>query len=189
MSTKVVQDLRLYLFLEQIDEDIAKTTGDGGCPFCGGILHRANYGRKPRGGPENLKWDRRFSFCCAEEGCRRRRTPPSVRFLGRKVYVGVVVVLVTSMMHGASPKRAWTLQNELDIDRRTLKRWREWWLKTFVETKFWKARRGDFVPPLEEGSLPLSLVNGFGRTRKGVVAVMEFLGPITTTWGEAEVAF
>lgn len=189
MSTKVVQDLRLYLFLEQIDEDLAETTGDGRCPFCGGILHCANYGRKPRGGPDGLKWDRRFSFCCAEEGCRRRRTPPSVRFLGRKVYVGVVVVLVGSMMHGPDAKRMWTLHRELGIDRRTLERWRDWWLETFVETRFWKAKRGDFMPPLDEGSLPLSLVNCFGRTTEELVALMRFLSPITTTWGEAEMAF
>jgi hypothetical protein len=30
-------------------------------------------------------------------GCRRRRTPPSVRFLGRRVYVGFV--LVAAMQH------------------------------------------------------------------------------------------
>jgi len=29
----------------------------------------------------------RFSFCCARDGCRTRKTPPSFRFLGRKVYL------------------------------------------------------------------------------------------------------
>ena len=188
MDLRLMQEPKLYAFLERVDHDISEETRKEGCP-CGGVLHRARYRRAPRGGPESLKWDTRSSFCCAKEGCRRRRTPPSVRFLGRKVYVGVVVVLVTAMMHGPDAKRMWTLHNELGIDRRTLKRWREWWLKSFVATKFWKGRRGDFVPLLDEASLPLSLVNGFGRTRKGVVALMEFLSPITTTWGEAEVAF
>jgi hypothetical protein len=30
-------------------------------------------------------YGQRFSFCCAVGGCRKRTTPPSLRFLGRKV--------------------------------------------------------------------------------------------------------
>ncbi|HRZ54915.1 MAG TPA: hypothetical protein P5525_05600 [Candidatus Paceibacterota bacterium] len=46
------------------------------------------------GGP---RWQVRFSLCCGKEGCRRRNTPPSVRFLGRWVYAGLVVILVAAM--------------------------------------------------------------------------------------------
>jgi hypothetical protein len=42
-------------------------------------------------GPEH---DRRLSFRCAVDGCRARTTPPSLRFLGPKVYLATVVVLV-----------------------------------------------------------------------------------------------
>lgn len=49
---------------------------------------------------------KRLSFCCARPGCRRRVTPPSVRFLGRRLYVAAVVVLVTAMAPGVTPKRA-----------------------------------------------------------------------------------
>ena len=45
----------------------------------------------------------------------------------------------------------------LQIDSRTLKRWRQWWLDSFVRSSFWKAARARFMPPLCERTLPLSL--------------------------------
>jgi hypothetical protein len=58
----------------------------GGCT-CGGVRHSARYPRKPRAlqGMLDERYQNRLSFCCAREGCRRRSTPPSVRFLGRKL--------------------------------------------------------------------------------------------------------
>ena len=63
------------------------------------MLHSARYRRKPRGRPAGLgeEHDWRFSFCCARDGCRTRRTPPSFRFLGRKVYLATMVVLIAIM--------------------------------------------------------------------------------------------
>ena len=58
--------------------------------------------------------------------CRRRHTPPSGRFLGRRVYAGVVVVLVSAMIHGLKPQRVCGLREALGIDARTLERWRQW---------------------------------------------------------------
>jgi hypothetical protein len=54
-------------------------------------------------------------------------TPPSVRFLGRRVWLAVVVTLLCVMVHGASARRARKLREELGVDRRTLERWRRWW--------------------------------------------------------------
>jgi hypothetical protein len=118
-------------------------------------FHRADYDRKPRGGPQ---WDRRYSFCCAEEDCRRRRTPESVRFLGRRVYAGLVVVLVTVMIHGLKPGRVRRIREALQIDSRTVKRWRQWWLDNFVRSSFWKAARARFMPPLCERTLSFFVV-------------------------------
>ena len=89
-------------FLFTVDERLAEEAREAGCP-CGGPLHRANYPRQPRGGCANLpeSYGHRLSFCCARDGCRKRTTPPSVRFLGRKVFLGAVVVLVAAMRHGA----------------------------------------------------------------------------------------
>jgi hypothetical protein len=71
------------------------------CPRAG-PLHRAVYGRKPRGGPADLPEAVavRLSFCCGREGCRRRVLPPSVLFWGRRVYWGGVVLVLTALREG-----------------------------------------------------------------------------------------
>jgi hypothetical protein len=171
-------DQELHRLLEKVDADLAQEARQKGCLFCGGKLHRADYGRKPRGGPQ---WDQRYSFCCAEEDCRRRRTPESVRFLGRRVYAGLVVVLVTVMIHGLKPGRVRRIREALQIDSRTVKRWRQWWLESFVRSSFWKAARARFMPPLCESTLPLSLWLSFELgQRQPLLAVLQFLRQITT---------
>jgi hypothetical protein len=180
---KLLQDRRLYEFLEQVDKDFAWKAKSVGCEHCGAVLHRADFNRKPRGGPSWDTWDRRYSFCCSRDGCRKRKTPPSVRFLGRKVYVGVVGVLVSAMMHGPSEHRLHRLQSRLGgtIDRRTLKGWLKWWTEIFVQWPFWKAARGRFARRMAEARMPLELVEAFGAWQMdGLVKLMKFLSPITT---------
>lgn len=175
---KLFQDRRLYEFLEQVDKEFACQAQSSGCEHCGFVLHRGDYPRKPRGGPS---WDIRYSFCCARDGCRKRKTPPSVRFLGRKVYVGVVVVLASAMMHGANEQRLKRLKQVLPIDRRTLKRWRQWWTQIFVQCTFWRSRLGRFRRPIAEEAMPFSLVEAFGAHQmEGLAKLMKFLSPVTT---------
>src|SRR5438105_1196935 len=87
-------------------------------------VKNVRYPRKPRGIPDQLQEDhsRRSSFCCAEEGCRKRRTPASFRFLSRRVYVGAVVVLVAALRHGATAARVAALRALVGVSRRTLER-------------------------------------------------------------------
>lgn len=177
-------DPELFQLLEKVDADLAAEARSKGCPLCGGKLHRSDYERKPRGGPQ---WDLRFSLCCAQEGCRRRQTPPSVRFMGRRVYAGLVVVLVSAMLHGLKPERVRRLQEALGIDRRTLERWRQWWLVTFVESSFWREVRARFMPPLCHQTMPLSLCVSFAVERRDrLLELLKFLTPITTpsAWKE-----
>jgi len=47
--------------------------------------------------------------------------PESVQFLGRSVYAGLVVVLVTVMIHGLKPGRVRRIREALQIDSRTVK--------------------------------------------------------------------
>jgi len=179
---KLLRDRKLYEWLERVDIDLAAKVQAEGCSDCGAKLHRGNYKRKPRGGVAEAVegWVKRLSFCCSQEGCRKRKTPPSVRFLGRKVYLGVVVVLVAAMMHGLSAKRVERLRTALGMDRRTLQRWREWWAETFLKGDFWKTVRGRFRRRLNETIMPLSLIETFGaRRREGMVKLLEFLAPIT----------
>jgi hypothetical protein len=173
-----LQDGRVYELLEKVDRDLAVKAQAEGCEHCGGALHRGDYPRKPRGGPG---WEKRYSFCCSREDCRKRKTPASVRFLGRKVYVGVVVVLVSAMMQGLSEGRVKRLRQALGIDRRTLLHWREWWVRTFVRGVFWRAERGRFRQTIVEEKMPLCLVSVFGAEQlEGLVRLMSFLLPITT---------
>jgi hypothetical protein len=58
------------------------------------------------------------------------------------------------------------LRKSLGIDRRTLERWRQWWLETFVQSSFWKAARARFMPSVCEQTLPGSLAEAFGIGRR-----------------------
>ena len=146
-----------------------------GCLYCGDKLYRGNYKRKPRGG---LQWAQRFSFCCAR--CRRRRTPESVRFLGRRVYAGLVVVLVSAMAHGLKPERVRRLREVLQIDVRTLERWRRWWRDDFPLTPLWQAACARFMPPVATKHCPASLLERFvGDAEEALMRLLVFLSPLT----------
>jgi hypothetical protein len=111
-----------------------------------------------------------------------------VRFLGRRVYAGLVVVLVSAMIHGLKPPRVQRLREVLGIDRRTLERWRQWWLGLFVGSSFWREARARFMPPLCQKTLPLSLCRSFAveERRDRLLDLLLFLAPITTppAWEE-----
>ena len=164
--------------IENADQDLANLVHEQPCSHCGGKLHWANYLRSPRG--MNTK-ALRFSLCCSKEGCRRRQTPESIRFLGRKVYPGMIVVLVSAMNHGPSQKRVAQIRKTLAVSRATLNRWRKWWLSHFVQSAFWKAARARFMPIISESAMPASLCERFGTDHlPGMLSLLKFLGPITT---------
>src|SRR5690606_28316267 len=129
-----------WLLLFQIDEDLAAQVRAEGCRSCGGPLHSAHFRRKPRGVARRLLDDSigtRLSFCCARDGCRRRHTPASVRFLDRRVFLGAVVVLVTALSSGLSGKRVAVLCEQFDVSVRTLRRWQGVWRGRGVTTAMW----------------------------------------------------
>ncbi len=168
----------LWTVLTQIDADLADQAWARGCPQCGGTLHRADYPRKVRGVREET---RRHSFCCAREACRRRATPESVRFLGRRVYAGFIVVLLTALRHGWSMHRVRVAQEQFGVDRRTLDRWRHWWLAHFAASRAWRVARARLLTPVEEASLPWSLWEHFrSNTDEPMVGLMRFLSPWST---------
>jgi len=175
-----------WSFLFSVDQDLAQRTRDKACS-CGGRLHRADYPRKPRGAedlPEDYAY--RFSFCCAREGCRKRATPPSVRFLGRKVYLFAVVVLVSAMRQGPSPRRVRELSELFGADRRTIARWQVFWREHVPQTPFWKIARGRLPTTAASILLPRSLLDAFldGKDPcRGWGHLLRFLSPITITGG------
>ena len=101
MCHALLQTPAFFALLRRIDEDLMKVARDRGCCHCGSVLHSANYPRKPRGCPPAAHPDcnTRLSLCCA--GCRKRMTPDSVRFLGRRVWLAIVLVLRSSRATGA----------------------------------------------------------------------------------------
>jgi len=182
---KLIDAATFYHVLERIDAELAETTRRARCRTCEGVLHTANYPRKPRGGPADLpaSYRVRASYCCAVDGCRTRATPPSVRFLGRRVYLGAVVVLASALQHGVSAFRASRLKALFGASRQTLARWRSWWLEAFPASRFWQSQRGRFMPAVDETALPLALVERFGRDNdedNAVVALLALLHPIST---------
>jgi hypothetical protein len=114
------------------------------------------------------------------DGCRKRTTPPSLRFLGRKVYLATVVTLLSAMLHGTTPARLTRLSIVPGIDRRTLARWRAWWLSTFIDGPFALIAKATFVPPVDIASLPASLLDRFAGGIAGqLTSLLRFLGPLT----------
>lgn len=172
--------IREYLF--RCDRKLAEKVRKGGCPRCSGRLHQANYPRKPRGDAGNSRPVIRRSFCCGVEGCRKRATPRSLRFLGRKVYLGLTFVIAGVLGQGGSGVGTRQLQELLGVSRRTLQRWRRWWTTLLVESRFWRAAQGRFETPISPADLPRELLDRFdGDACARLLALLRFLSPITTT--------
>ena len=174
----LIQNPNFLRLLLQIDADLAAQMHAGGCS-CGGVLHRANYPRKPRACPKEVRADfeSRLSFCC--NLCRKRATSASVRFLGRRVYLGLIVVL--------APQRRTTLSavavqviDALAIPERTIARWRHWWLQLFCLTPLWQAACARFMPPVQTINLPASLIERFsGGAAEVAMRLLAFLRPLS----------
>lgn len=183
MYQSLLRDSSFFTLLLRFDEDLAGAARGAGCT-CGGVLHSARYRRKPRGGPAELGEEHamRWSFCCAREGCRRRLTPPSVRFLGRKVYFAVLVLLLPVLREGPTPERLRRLEALFTVSRRTLLRWRRWWQETVAASRFFEALRGRWPRPVAAAALPGSLVAAFSAiplASDRVLAVLRCLLPVT----------
>ena len=182
MYQAVLADAKFHEQLLAFDRDLAATARAARCWRCSGVLHSASYQRKPRGGPAELgqEYADRFSFCCAVDGCRKRSTPPSLRFLGRRVYLATVVTLISAMLLGTTPARLARLSDVPGIDRRTLARWRAWWRSTFTDSPFAPIAMGAVAPPIDIAGLPVSLLERFaGELREQLIALLRFLGPLT----------
>jgi len=178
----VLADAKFHEQLLVFDRDIAASARAARCRLCGGALHSSSYDRKPRGGPAGLgqEYAERFSFCCAVDGCRTRATPPSLRFLGRHVYLATVVTLISAMQLSITSSRLARLSVVPGLDRRTLARWRAWWRSTFTDSPFAPVAKAAVVPPIDIAALPVSLLERFaGDVGEKLIALLRFLGPLT----------
>lgn len=164
MLTDLLLEEKFFAVLTGLDAEIAEKVAASGCPHCGGPLYRANYERKPRGGQiaaTGEAFSIRHSLCCGREGCRRRALPPSLRFLGRRVYVGAVVLLAS-----VAAQLLWALRDAraaTGVPGRTLRRWGLWWREAFPQSSTWAELRARFAPPPpDEIALPHSLLSRLG---------------------------
>jgi hypothetical protein len=182
MGQALLTDLRFHRLLLGFDQDLARSACARGCPYCHGVLHSARYWRKPRGLPVGLgeEYRQRFSYCCAVQECRKRKTPVSLRFLGPKVYGAAIIVLVSALSGGAKSTAMRRLQELVGVSRRTVTRWHRWWCETFVSTPFWQSARASFDTPVSTAALPASLLERFsGDPANQLLDVLRFLGPLT----------
>jgi hypothetical protein len=180
MQASILSDPRLLAILFKIDTDLAEETRGKGCPFCSGRLHSARYRRKPRGPvPPGSPYTWRHSFCCSAEDCRRRATPPSALFLGRRVYLGVVVVLAAALSGGLTRRRVERLRGVFGVDQRTLERWREWWQEVFPTTRVWKEACSRFMASAKRVCASWLVAEFGGRTLDGMAKLLRFLAPLS----------
>ena len=191
MLPESLWNCKRWEFLFLIDCREAERVRRRGCGRCGGALHVADYARKPRGVPcllaaARAELARRHSFCCGD--CRRREMPASVRFFGRRVYVGLLFVLLPALLGERGPSAALSACRRLRLSVRTLRRWRCWW-RAFSRSRIWRAHRGRLLLADCVG-LPGDLVAGFRPRGSVAVAVRALLLLREGSWPveEGEVA-
>ena len=184
-------EARFLASLGEIDAAYAEQVHSAGCPVCGGALDRADYPRKPRGelGDAAEAYKRRRSFCCRREGCRKRATPPSLRFFGRKVYIAVMVIVASAAARATSITGRGKARRVHGVPVRTVQRWLAWWRAVFALSAFWTEAKAFFAKPVEVGALPGSLLSRFrGGRAEALEKMLRFTAPLTTTSVKARIA-
>jgi hypothetical protein len=168
--------------LRAVDGEIVARAAREPCRDCGGPLHRGDYPRKPRGGllaGAAEAWGRRFSLCCGRDGCRHRATPPSVRFLGRRVYVGAVVILASALALAVMSAGAGLRMT--GVPTRTTRRWRRWWGGPFLMSAPFIDLSARLVPALDRHALPASLLERLADDLDPAVArLLGWIAPLST---------
>lgn len=177
---ELLEDEKFFegLFIEDAKE--GEKVHAAGCPHCGGKLHQAHFPRKVRGiGEAASQWfQRRFSYCCSR--CRRRQTPASLRFLGRKVYAGAAVLVAAIMALSGSLAEAMRL---VGAAQRTVRRFRRWFGEKLLATDFWKGSSGTLGLPPEPRRMPLSLLERFvaDDDAERLLLGLRFLSPLSAS--------
>ena len=165
--------------LTTIDTAIVARAAEEPCRDCGGPLYPGDYPRKPRGGLLAIAaeaWGRRFSLCCGRDGCRHRATPPSVRFLGRRVYVGAIVVLASAVALAAVTVSAGI--RTTGVPARTTR----WWRGPFTASGPFVDLSARLVPAPDRARLPASLLERLAGDEPSAIAkLLAWVAPLTTT--------
>lgn len=181
MFDQLILGREFFELLEQGDQVVVALASAEPCAACGGRLHRGDYDRKPRGGLFGRAGEtsvRRFSLCCGDDGCRKRATPPSLRFLGRRVYVGAVVILVSIVAEALVA--AGEIRARTGVPARTARRWLSWWRGPFLGTEVFAWLRARLIG-VATATVPASIVERFeGSMKDQVRTMLGFLAPLST---------
>ena len=104
----------------------------------------------------------------------------------RKVYLGAMVILISAMRQGPTPRRVHELSTLFGADRATIARWQAFWRDHIPQTPFWKVARARLIPVADLVALPLSLLDAFLRTKDPYQDwghLLRFLSPLTIPGG------
>lgn len=183
MSYNFLGNANFHFLLNSIDQDLANQRQLQGCFECGHKLHQANYPRSPVGILARFRnhYDERLSFCC--DTCRKRITPPSVKFFGRRWYPAPLFILISALMRGITEYLLAQVKQHFGIavSESTWKRWRRWWREKFTATTFWKQAKG-LIPQVFEINRPFprALLAVFQGTLEAKMCfLLKFLSPLT----------
>ena len=128
MYQNFMYDANFHELLCSIDQEFTNKAMQQGCVYCGSKLYQADYPRSPFGLPAQFRplYNERYSLCCST--CRKRVTPPSVRFFGRRWFPAPFLVLISILMNGASDRRLVQVKRHFGIavSKSTWRRWRGW---------------------------------------------------------------
>ena len=175
--------------LLSFDREIIEKAHGKPCPYCQGkdkgTLHRADYVRRVDGidisGIADHDKNRRFSLCCSKDGCRKRHTVASARFIGRTTYSSTVVLLAMILHQGYSRRRYRQLHRLFGLNRKTIDRWVAKWRSEFIKTPFYRRMSGSFIPPPEILNIPRSILVRFeGKLLNKLLELAKYLSPISS---------
>src|SRR3990167_215610 len=184
MSQNFLSKSSFHAHLTEIDRELANICAEKGCVYCGGKLHQADYPRSPMGMPHSFRdcYSRRISFCCSN--CRKRTTPPSVRFFGRRWYPAPLFIFISIMTCGINKRRIALMEKQfgLVIRESTWRRWRKWWRDKFVITKCWQQAKGQLPPcdGITQGPFPRVIFNLYaGNIEEKMLLFLSFVSLLT----------
>ncbi len=107
--------------------------------------------------------------------------PPSVRFLGRRVYAGAVVIVASMVALAAATAGA--MRKATGIAARTTRRWLRWWRGPFTETSVF-VEIAARLPGPERRRLPTWVLERLrGEPSERLEALLRWLLPITIAAG------
>jgi len=185
MLHKFLLNAKFHQLLTRMDEQLADETRQKGCPHCGEKLNNSDYPRSPFGvaTPFRDYYQIRRSLCCAK--CRKRTTPPSVRFFGRRWYCAPIFLLISALIGKPTGRRFAAIQRHLGLpnfSKKTWDRWRLWWHEYFPLHPFWKKMKGLIPIDALQGPLPVSVLAIFsGRLEKRIIRALKFFSPMTVS--------